>query len=66
MRGPSWKKNKTKETKKQKTKKQSILFGNRLVCYRWSVIVGTSEERTPDPIGATDIEPTYSYSFYSE
>ena len=26
--------NKTKETNKQKTKKQSILFGNQWVCYR--------------------------------
>ena len=41
------------------------MFGNRWVCYRWPVIVGTSEERTLYPMGATEIEPTYFNSFYS-
>ena len=61
------KQNKTKQNKrnKEKTKKQSILFGDRWVCYRWPVIAGTSEERTRDTMGTTEIEPTYFYSFYS-
>ena len=59
-------KKKNKQTnKRQKSSPFCLVTNGYVIGDRWPVIAGTSEERTPDPMGATEIEPSYFYSFYS-
>ena len=59
-------KKKNKQTnKRQKSSPFCLVTNGYVIGDRWPVIAGTSEERTPDPMGATEIEPSHFYSFYS-